>query len=109
MNTLLRRGRVLLLLALALAMILPGVAMAQALGTGASKDEQPTFKPREDEQFVEGQVIVKFKPSASPAEVATIRRQEGLEKKKDLGLIDAEVDKVQDQSVEQAIRALEGR
>jgi subtilisin family serine protease len=83
--------------------------MAQSPGTGASKDEQPTFKPRADEQFVEGQVIVKFKPSASLPEEAAIRRQEGLEKKKDLGLIDAEVDKIQGQSVEQAVRALEGR
>ena len=108
MNTLLRRGRV-LLLALALAVILPGVAMAQSSGTGASEDEQPTIKPRPDEEFVADQVIVKFKPSASPAEEASIRRQEGLEKKKDLGLIDAEVDKVGGQSVEQAVRALNSR
>ena len=36
MNTLLRPGRILLLGLLALALILPGVAMAQSPGTGAS-------------------------------------------------------------------------
>jgi subtilisin family serine protease len=109
MNTLLRPGRISLLGLLALALILPGVAMAQSPGTGASNDEQPTIKPRADEQFVEGQIIVKFRPSANPPEEAAIRRQEGLAKKEDLGLIDAEVDKIQGQSVEQAVRALEGR
>lgn len=109
MERLLRPGRILLLGLLALALILPGAATAQSPGTGASQDEQPTFKPPADQQFVEGQLIVKFEPSASLPEEAAIRRQEGLEKKKDLGLIDAEVDKVQGQSVEQAVRALEGR
>jgi subtilisin family serine protease len=109
MERLLRPGRILLLGLLALVVILPGAATAQSPGTGASKDEQPTFKPPADEQFVEGQLIVKFNPSASLPEEAAIRRQEGLEKKKDLGLIDAEVDKVQGQSVEQAVRGLEGR
>jgi subtilisin family serine protease len=106
------RRTIVLLATMALTVLVAsGVALAtaQSPGTGASQDEQPTFKPPADQQFVEGQLIVKFEPSASLPEEAAIRRQEGLEKKKDLALIDAEVDKIQGQSVEQAVRGLEGR
>lgn len=56
-----------------------------------------------------GQVIVKFKEDTGLAAQTNARRDEGLEKVKDLDLIDAEVDKVRGQSVEQAVRDLERR
>lgn len=106
-STVLRRSFMLALIGLVL--ILPGAALAQSVAIGASEDNHPTFKPRAGKQFVEGRVIVKYRSSVSSAEAAGIRRQEGLEKKTGLELIDAEVDKVEGQSVEQAVRALESR
>jgi hypothetical protein len=54
-----------------------------------------------------GQVIVKFEEGATRAQEADVRHNEGLQKKEDLDLINAEVDRVRGQSVEQAIRDLE--
>ncbi|HSL00850.1 MAG TPA: S8 family peptidase [Rubrobacteraceae bacterium] len=65
--------------------------------------------PEDAEKAVPGQIIVKFRENVGPSMQASVRRDEGLEKVKDLPLIDAEVDKVRGQSVEQAIRDLERR
>ena len=75
------------------------------------KDEPPTFKPRarKDKEAAQDQIIVKFKEDAGSSSRAEARRAAGLEKKKDLNLIDAEVDKVKGQSVERAIEALKRR
>jgi subtilisin family serine protease len=89
---------------------LTGVARAQEEVLGdKSGEDLPLFKPRPDGEAVPGQIIVKFKEDAGPAVQADVRRSEGLEKVRDLDLIDAEVDKVRGQSVEQAIRDLERR
>src|SRR5215207_5692311 len=75
------------------------------------KDEPPTFKPRalKDKEAAPDQIIVKFKKDAGSSTRADARSAAGLEKKKDLDLIDAEVDKVKGQSLERAIEALERR
>ena len=59
--------------------------------------------------MVPGQVIVKYEETMGSSEQAALRRQENLEKKMDLGLINAEVVKVEGQSVGQAIRDLNAR
>lgn len=71
--------------------------------------EAPTFKTDTDEEFASGKVIVKFEEDATRAEKADARGNEGLQEKENLGLIDAEVDTVRGQSVEQAVRDLEKR
>jgi subtilisin family serine protease len=97
----------LLLLVLALALAIPSVVAAQSAERGNTGDELPTFKSRSDEgAAVPGQLIVKYKESAGQAEQATIRRQEGLEIKEELGLIDAEVVRVEGRSVAEAARDL---
>ena len=75
------------------------------------KDEPPSFKPRalKDNEAAPDQIIVKFKKNAGSSTRADARSAVGLEKKKDLNLIDAEVDKVKGQSLERAIEALERR
>jgi hypothetical protein len=52
---------------------------------------------------------VKFKEEASGAAKENARSDEGLQKKEDLGLVNAEVDKIEGQSVEEAVGALEAR
>ncbi len=108
MRNTLRHGRFLLLSLLVLAVALPGAAMAQDPQAGARGDERPTVKPRDNEAATD-QIIVKFKENAGSAARAEARGQEGLEKKKDLDLIGAEVDKVKGQSAEAAVRALNSR
>jgi subtilisin family serine protease len=108
-----RTGVFTLAVLLALAMLaieVTSVAKAQeeAPGDGTRKDV-PLFKPRPDGEVVPGQIIVKFKKDAGPTVQANARREENLKKVRDLGLIDAEVDKVSGQSVEQAIRDLKRR
>jgi hypothetical protein len=56
-------------------------------------------------EFAPGEVIVKFKENVGPGERANVRSQVGLKKEKDLGLIKAELAKVEERSVEDA-RAL---
>jgi subtilisin family serine protease len=109
MNTLLRRGRILLLLALALALSVPSMAVAQLSEQNNSQGQSPTFEAPADTQAVPEQIIVKFEENVAPATKADVRRAEGLEKAKDLELIGAEVDKVKGQPVEAAIRALNSR
>ncbi len=108
MPNILRRGRLLLVTSAALAAVLTGsVAMAQDPERAPGED-LPTFKPRQSET-IPGEIIVKFKENAAPGAVAEARRAEGLEKKKDLELIGAELSKVEGQSAEAAVRALERR
>src|SRR5919112_3869309 len=109
MNSLLRRGRILLLLALALALSVPSMAVAQLSEQNNSQGQSPTFKAPADTQAVPEQIIVKFKENVGPAAKADVRHAEGVEKAKDLELIGAEVDKVKGQSVEAAIRDLNAR
>ncbi len=108
MRSSLRRGRSLLLVLLALALMLPGAAVAQSRDPGP-QDERPTVKPRMGEEAVPGEVILKFKKAVGPTVQANIRGQEGLEKKKEFGLIDAELVKVRGRSAEAAIRGLNAR
>jgi hypothetical protein len=56
MNSLLRHGRILLLVALALAVILPSTAMAQRSEHNDLADERPTVKPREGNEAIPGQI-----------------------------------------------------
>src|SRR5215211_483531 len=109
MNTLLKHGRILLLLALALALSVPSMAVAQLSEQNNSQGQSPTFEAPADTQAVPEQIIVKFEENVDPATKADVRRAEGLEKAKDLELIGAEVDKVKGQPVEAAIRALNSR
>jgi subtilisin family serine protease len=109
MKRLLRQGRILLLLALALAVILPGAAVAQRPQHDGSQRERPTFEARADREAVPGQIIVKFKENLGAAARGAVRREEGLEKKKELDLIGAEVAAVEGQSVEDALRELNDR
>lgn len=83
MKSSLRRGKVLLLVLLAL--MLPGAAVAQVQDPGP-QDERPTVKPRTEDEAVPGELIVKFKKDVGPSAQANIRRQEGLEKKKSSAL-----------------------
>jgi alpha-tubulin suppressor-like RCC1 family protein/subtilisin family serine protease len=110
--------------ALAIALLLTaagaqGPLLAQEEGTQPQdqkpyvpkKDEPPIFKPRalKDKEASPEQIIVKFEEGTGSSTRAEARRAAGLEKKKDLNLIDAEVDKVKGQSVERAIEALKRR
>ncbi len=132
MRAVLRRGRFLLLALLVVAVILPGSALAQTQKSDPSnEDEKTSAEPQESgtksdasalkpgdkelppnpakDETVTDQIIVKFKDKASTKAKDEVRSQEGLEKKKDLNLIKAEVDKVKGKSVEQAVRNLENR
>src|SRR5215210_4724218 len=88
-----------LLLALMVAvLILPGTAVAQnPEPSDTSGGEEPTperetsvVELESGEKVVPDQVIVKFKDDADSADKADARSDEGLEKKEDLDLIDAE-------------------
>jgi len=106
----LRRGKILMLLMLALALAVPGVVVAQSPGRGDKENELPTFKSRAGENAaVPGRLIVKYKEGVGKEEQARIRGQENLEKKEELGLIGAEVVKPKGHSVGQAIRDLNNR
>jgi subtilisin family serine protease len=109
MKRLLRQSRILLLLALALAVILPSAALAQRLQHNDSQRERPTFEARADREAVPGQIIVKFKEDLGSAARADVRHEAGLEKKKELDLIGAEVAKVKNRPVEDALRELNDR
>lgn len=108
MRSSLRYSRILLLVLLALALMLPGTAVAQSQDPGP-QDERPTVKPRMGEEAMPGELIVKFKKDVGPSAQAALRNQEGLEKKKEFGLIDAELVKVRGRSAEAAIRNLNAR
>jgi subtilisin family serine protease len=90
------RHPVLLFALLLAAMLLagPGGAMAQTAP---------------DDEVVPDQIIVKYQEDVGAGIQADIRSEEGLEKKDELGLIDAEVLKVEGQPVEVAISNLNDR
>lgn len=98
----------LLVVLLIVAALLPGAAAAQTSDAPPS-DEAPSFKASTEAEAVPGQLVVKFEEDAMRAEVSDARRDEGLVKEADLELIDAEVAKVEGQSVEETIRNLERR
>jgi subtilisin family serine protease len=111
---LLKCFRFVLLALLISVVVMPGSALAQneEKGSGGNhqKDERSNIEPRPDEEeIVPGQVIVKYREGVGSTARSNVLRKEGLEKKKDLDLIGAEVGKVKGQSVEQAIRDLESR
>ncbi|MDP9439523.1 MAG: S8 family serine peptidase [Actinomycetota bacterium] len=108
MSNILRRGRLLLVASATLAAVLTGTAAMAQDPERAPGEDLPTFKPRQSET-IPGEIIVKFKENAAPGAVAEARRAEGLEKKKDLELIGAELSKVEGQSAEAAVRALKRR
>jgi serine protease len=62
-----------------------------------------------DEEAVSDQIIVKYQEDVGPGMQADIRSEEGLEKKDELDLINAEVVKVEGQPVEEAISDLNDR
>ena len=93
----------------ALAMVLTGGVTAQPARPGPANHEMPAFRAPAEERAVPGQIIVKYEDAVGSSERAALRRRENLEKKAELGLIDAEVVRVGDQSVEQAVRDLNGR
>ena len=113
-----RGGRLVVPALLVLAVALPGAAAAQEDArapdgtSGASyyrSFAQGGGNTPTGGEFAPGQIIVKFEEGASRAEEADARRDEGLRKKEDLDLVDAEVAKVEGQSVEQAVRDLNAR
>jgi len=122
MRDTIRHGRF-LLLALVLALLtLSGVAAAQNSESTedpesaaqepeptASEGEEPIIELQSGEEAVANQIIVKFKEETSGAAKEDARSDEGLEKKEDLDLIDAEVAKVEGQSVEDTISDLNNR
>lgn len=129
MSDIIRHGRFLLLALVLSALILPGAAGAQdsepgeaatqdpeageavfgELNFGGSEGEEPTIELRSGAEAAADQIIVQFKEEAGPAAKDDARSDEGLKKKEDLGIIDAEVDKVEGRSVEEAIDALNAR
>ena len=95
-----------------LAAVCVGAVLAGGGGVAAQEEpgnDRPTFKAPDEKAAVPGQIIVKFEEEASRTEEADARRDEGLLKEEDLGLIDAEDAEVRGQSVEQAVRDLERR
>ena len=107
-----KRYQLLLLALLVSVALVPGSALAQQDKTSSengSKDERPTFQPPSSTEVASDQVIVKFQEDASSAEKSDARNDEGIAKKKNLDVIDAEVDKVKGQSVEQAVSDLNSR
>lgn len=92
-------------------MLLPAAAAAQTTGVDSPDGERATFLPRlTGKDTAPGRLIVKYEEDAGRNEQAEIRRQEDLEKKEELNLIDGELVEVKgQQSVQEAIDALEAR
>ena len=106
-----RRYRSLVLLALlAIAATAPGSALAQSPAPGHPGEERPSVVPPEDAlgggEFVPGRVIVKYEDVGETAQAA-LRRDEELRKVEELGIIGAEVVKIEDGTVREAIAQLE--
>jgi hypothetical protein len=62
-----------------------------------------------DEQVVPGQIIVKYKDDIGSSEQASVRGEEGLDKKAELDLINAEVVEVEGQPAQESINDLNAR
>jgi subtilisin family serine protease len=88
-------------------MLIVALAAMWFSSAGPARAESPSRAGKPE--YVPGRVIVKFKPSVGHARRSAIRRQEKLEKLRDLGLIRAEVLTVRGRSVEEAVRALGAR
>ncbi len=124
MDNVMRHGRLLLFILVTMVLILPGAAAAQDSEPSSQEPElvahdsepassegaEPTVELQSGEEAVADEVLVKFNEETSEAAKEDTRSDEGLEKKEDLNLIDAEVDKIEEgRSVEEAIDALEAR
>lgn len=82
---------------------------AENSGENSSIDTFIGATPGPDKKIEPDGVIVKFKEEVDVKARSDVRRGEDLDKTEDLDLIDAEVDKVNGQSVEQTVRDLESR
>jgi subtilisin family serine protease len=104
-------ARLLLLTWMVLAVaFLAGPAWAQSPPSDDTQQEQPALEaPVDAPATVPGRIIVKFEADATRAEEADARRDVGLRNVEELPLIDAEVARVEGQSVEQAVQDLERR
>ncbi|MBA3290075.1 MAG: Ig-like domain-containing protein [Actinobacteria bacterium] len=99
-----------LLVLVTLAMALPGAAAAQEESNPLIPSGAPMVPDRvPNGGVVPGQIIVKYEEGTSPAEEATLRRQEDLKKKEDLDLINADVVRVEGQSTQATLRDLNSR
>ena len=111
MGETMKRYRALVLLALlAFVVAVQGSALAQSPAPGPPGEERPSVVPPEAAlaggEFVPGRVIVKYEDVGETAQAA-LRRDEGLRKVEELGIIDAEVVKIEDGTVREAIAELE--
>ncbi|MGH3087259.1 MAG: S8 family serine peptidase [Rubrobacteraceae bacterium] len=99
------RRKLILPALLALALVLPGAAVAQ--GDPGDSSNAPLGKESAGrEEFVPGEVIVRYEDDAGIAARAGVRQEVGADKLADLDLIKAELVEVEG-SADAAIRALE--
>ena len=101
--------RLALLASLALLAVAPAAAAQHPGDEPGVGGEAPTFKAPPETRLVPDRVIVKYEDGAKVSAQAAIRQQEGLRKKEELGLIDAEVVEPRGRSAEAAARDLESR
>ncbi len=107
MGLLARRARFLWLALLVVAVALPGAAVAQD-APGASGDRSSFGSQlRNLRETVPGQIIVRYDEGTGQAEQAAVRREEGVVKKADLDLINADMVKVQGETVAATVEDLE--
>ncbi len=93
---------------------LPAPEVAEAAtsdgGSGETGRGKATYPAQGQPSVAESdRIIVKFRGHTDQAVRASIRRQEGLERVRDLALIGAEVSKVNGRSVTEAVRSLNRR
>jgi hypothetical protein len=89
------RARYVSLVLVVIVAALPGAAVAQDTSSDdAAPSLASSFKSLE-RQYAPGQIIVRYKEDVGPSTKAAVRREEKLAKKQDLGLIRAEVDKLE--------------
>jgi len=103
---------VLIMLALlVLSVVSPGSVAAQEEEPRPPIQSEPPPVPERAPNggVVPGQIIVKYAEGTTPADKAALRRQEGLDKEEELGLIDAEVVQVKGRSTRAALRDLNRR
>ncbi len=100
---------VLLLLATAVPARASGTGSGPDGGAGDVADRKAAARPLQRAQGHPDRIIVKFEPATSRAARENIRRQEGLDRVRGLGLIRAEVVRVRGRSAEEAVRALNRR